>query len=87
MNSYSGKYLSGQTRLPHCPHCLPLFIQLEKLHLCLTQPGMNLKNPEAVKMDRKIVLGSERMKIVLSDIDTICKEDVFLGKRIMSLCA
>lgn len=29
MNSYFGKYLSGQICLPHCPHCLSLFIQLK----------------------------------------------------------
>lgn len=36
----------------------------EKPYLCLTQPGMNVKVSEAVKMGRKIVLGRERMKII-----------------------
>lgn len=34
MNSYFGKYLSGQTHLPHYPHCLSLFVQL-KSSTCL----------------------------------------------------
>lgn len=65
MNSYFGKYLSGQTHLPHYPHCLSLFIQLKSKYLPLTQPVMNLRVSEAVKTCRKIVMGRERMKIVI----------------------
>lgn len=59
LDSYFGKYLSGQPRatLPSLSVCV---YSAEKLFL-----PMSLKVSEAVKMGRNIVLGRERMKIVV----------------------
>lgn len=64
MNSYFGKYLSGQACLPHYPHCLSLFIQL-KNSTCLYIARHDLQVSEAIKVGRKIVWGRENMKIVI----------------------
>lgn len=63
MNSYFGKYLSGQACLPHYPHCLSLFTQL-KSSTCLYIARHYLQVWEAIKVVRKIVWGRENMKIV-----------------------
>lgn len=67
MNSSFGKYLSGQTCLPHCSHCLSLFIQLKS---CTCLLSTNPKVSEAVKMGRKIVLGRERVHQILTSCIT-----------------
>lgn len=84
MNSYSGQYLSGQTRLPHYPHCLSLFTQLKSSTCLLTQLGMNLKVLETAKMGRKIILEREKMKIVIRYSHN-ARKVAFLRKGIMTL--
>lgn len=64
MNSYFGKYLSGQACLPHYPHCLSLFIQL-KSSTCLYIARHDLQVPEPIKVGRKIVWGRENIKIFI----------------------
>lgn len=56
----------------------------EKQYLPLTQPGMNLKVLEAVKMGRKIVLEREKMKIVIRYSHN-ARKGAFLRKGIMTL--
>lgn len=93
MNSYFGKYLSGQTRLPHCPHCLSLFIQLKSCTCLLYSQAWISRSQMMLKWVEKLFGGGKEWKLLLYYcyienyyyIDIMCNEGAVLWKGIMTL--